>query len=295
MSSLSGSRFFVFTVLNLVLFLLALVPAAMTPVSTQSGDATLCVIVISHDDGTFITGANILLTQPEGDTLRAGVSDVNGFNEFSGISPGTYEIHISYIGFAAQRETITLEADETRIHKTELAASVAELDELVVGVRRGAARRETGMQTITSVDLDRIPTAGRGGDLTVYLQTLPGVVTSGDRGGEMYIRGGTPAQNLMHVDNMPVVKPFHISNLFSAFPQDIISNVDMFAGGFGAEFTGATSSVVDDKLRQGNMRNVQSKAAISPYMFSFLAEGPIARDKTSRVKTLQTEFQLPSA
>ncbi|MEX0770838.1 MAG: carboxypeptidase regulatory-like domain-containing protein [Balneolaceae bacterium] len=249
--------------------------------NAQPTDATLRVIVISEDEGTPVTGANILLTIPEGDTLRAGVSDIDGFYEFSGIPPGNYQIHISYIGFETQRETITLEESETRIHRSELVTSVSELDELVIGVIRGAVRREAGMQTITSVDLDRIPTPGPGGDLTVYLQTLPGVVTSGDRGGEMYIRGGTPAQNLMLVDKMPVIKPFHISNLFSAFPQEIISSVDMYAGGFGAEYASATSSVLDVSLRQGNMRNFQSQAAVSPYMSSFQAEGPLTTDKAS--------------
>ena len=117
--------------------------------------------------------------------------------------------------------------------------------------------------------------------MSVYLQTLPGVVTSGDRGGELFIRGGTPAQrNLILVDKMPIVKPFHISNLFSAFPQSVISNVDLYAGGFGAEYVGATSSVMDVSLRQ-KYEKISKSVASSPYIISAIAEGPIEMNQQS--------------
>lgn len=107
------------------------------------------------------------------------------------------------------------------------------------------------------------------------------MVTSGDRGGELFIRGGTPAQNLILVDNIPVIKPFHISNLFSAFPQETISSAELYAGGFGAEYAGATSAVLDVNLRQGNMRRFEGSAAASPYMLSMRLEGPLKRDEQS--------------
>ncbi len=247
----------------------------------QTNESTLRLVVISEDDGIPVIGANIILTGPQGDTLHTGVTNVDGFKEFSDIEPLTYQIRISYIGYETLLETLTLQPGETRIFRPALRTATAELEEVVVGVSRGAVRREAGMQTISAEDLDLVPAPGPGGDLSAYLQTLPSVVTTGDRGGELFIRGGTPAQNLILVDNMPIVKPFHISNLFSAFPQDFISSVDMYAGGFGAEYTGATSSVLDVNLRQGNMRRFKSKAAISPYLGLFQIEGPLKRDEQS--------------
>ena len=255
--------------------------AFFTLAQVQPDNATLRVLVISEDYGTPVVGATIFLSFPDGDTLRAGATDIYGFHEFSRLRPAAYRVHISYIGYETRRETLTLGEGETRILQTALVAATEELDEVLVQVARGVTRREAGRQTITSVDLQRIPTPGPGGDLTTYLQTLPAVVMTGDRGGELFIRGGTPIQNLVLVDNMPVIKPFHIFNFFSAFPQEIISSVDLYAGGFGAEYSGATSSVLDVSLRQGNMRRFGSQAAASPYMVSLLAEGPLATDRQS--------------
>lgn len=244
-------------------------------------EATLRVIVTSEEDGNPVLGANMILKSPDEDTLHVGTSDTDGFNEFSNIKAKEYRLAISYIGYQTHREQVSLEPGETRVLNTTLSVSTEMLDEVQIRVAGGAARREAGRQTITAEELGRIPTPGPGGDLTMYLQTQPGVVTTGDRGGELHIRGGTPAQNLILVDNMPIIKPFHISNLFSAFPQATINSVDIYAGGFGAEYIGATSSVLDVTLRPGNMREYQSQVASSPYLLSFQAEGPLRQDDQS--------------
>ena len=261
-----------------ILFLVQLI--LHLPVGAQDL-STLRVLVISEQDGTPVVGATILLTEPDADSLYVGVTNADGFHEFSNVTPMRYRIHISYIGFETHRELLTLEPGATRVYRPELKRGSEELGELTVRARGGAVRREAGRQTITAELISRVPSPGPGGDLVSYLQTQPGVVSGGDRGGELFIRGGTPPQNLFLVDNLPVIKPFHISNLFSAFPQELISRVDFYAGGFGAEYTGATSAVMDVNLRQGNMRRFETRAAVSPYMLSFLAEGPVKPDEQS--------------
>lgn len=249
----------------------------------QPGNSTLRVLVISEQEGTPVAGATVLLTGPEADTLHVGVTDADGFQEFTGITPRIYQIHISFIGYETHREHISLEPGEMRVYRPELVRGTAELDELTVRAQGGAVRREAGRQTITAEQISRVPSPGTGGDLITYLQTQPGVVSSGDRGGELFIRGGTPPQNLITIDKIPVIKPFHISNLFSAFPQELINQADFYAGGFGPEYMGATSAVMDVSLRQGSMRGFESRISASPYMVSILAEGPLRRDEQSLV------------
>lgn len=264
-----------------VLTALLLVAAAGLWNPVQSQNATLRVIVLSVEEGTPVAGATVLISVPRGDTLYAAATNANGFAEFQGLPPRPYEIHIRFIGYRNRIEEISLSRGEIRVFNVEIQQSASQLDELVIGADRSPIQREAGMQVITSTDISRVPTIGPGGDLTTYLQNLPGVVTTGDRGGELYIRGGTPIQNMVLVDKMPVIKPFHISNLFSAFPQEIISQVDMYAGGFGPEYTGVTSSILDVSLRQGNMRAHEVKTAASPYITTLQAEGPVVRDKQS--------------
>ncbi len=243
---------------------------------------TFRVIAISEEDGNPVIGANAILYRLNGDMYRAGATDADGLFEFRNINPGTYNLVVSSIGFESHEAEVVLDPGDVRLYRVELPTATSDLGEVIVsGQRSGAVQRVAGKQSISVTDIQLIPAPGPGGDLSVYLQTLPGVVTSGDRGGELFIRGGTPAQNLILVDKMPIIKPFHISNLFSAFPQSVISNVDLYAGGFGAEYEGATSSVMDVSLRQGNMRKFESQVAASPYIISALAEGPIKQDQQS--------------
>lgn len=270
------SSFPFFGWISLITLLILLCP----PLASAQQDATLRVVVTSDEDGRVVPGANLILASPVGDTLQAGATDHQGYHEFAAVSPGEYILEVSYIGHETYRETVNLEAGR-HVRRVELAVSAEELDEVLIEAERRIALRQAGLQTADATDLERIPTPGPGGDLATYLQSIPGVVTGGDRGGEFHVRGGTPSQNLVLVDNIPILKPFHISNLFSAFPEATIQNVEMYAGGFGAEYLGATSSIIDVGLRPGNMREVQASAALSPYLVSVHAEGPIETDEQS--------------
>jgi hypothetical protein len=250
-------------------------------VAAQPAGATLRVIVTSADDGRILEGANVVLAAVQSDAQYAGATNPNGFLELSDVPPATYRLTVSFIGFETHEETLTLEPEERRLLEVALALQEQTLDEVRVEAERGAARREAGLQTVRAADLTRVPTPGPSGDLASYLQTLPGVVSAGDRGGQLYIRGGTPSQNLVLVDNMPVIKPFHISSLYSAFPEDIVRSVDFYAGGFSAKYMGGLSSVLDVNLRRGNMEQFAGSAAISPFIASARVEGPIERGRQS--------------
>ena len=89
---------------------------------------------------------------------------------------------------------------------------------------------KAGLQTVRAAGIRRIPAPDAGGDLASWLQSLPGVVALGDRGGQLFVRGGTPAQNLVLVDGLPVWQPFHIVGFFSAFPHDLVSTGDFMRG-----------------------------------------------------------------
>lgn len=242
--------------------------------------SNLRVIVHSDEDNNPVIGANIILTA-EADTLHTGVTNRDGYHMFRGIEARDYTISVSYIGYRTYQEEIELEGGETRNYRLSLEVEPEELEELVIEVAGGTARRTAGRQRISTAEISRVPSPGPGGDLASYLQTMPGVVTAGDRGGEFHFRGGTPAQNKILVDGIPVVKPFHISNLFSAFPERSVESVDLFAGGFSAEYLGATSSVLDVNLRPGNMQEFSGEAAISPYLTTAQLEGPLEEGRQS--------------
>lgn len=112
-------------------------------------------------------------------------------------------------------------------------------------------------------------------DLVRALQVLPGVVTTGDQGGQLYIRGGSPIQNLVKLDGMILYNPFHSIGFFSVFDTDILSKADVYTAGFGAQYGGRTSSVMDIRTRTANREKVAGKLTSSTYMTKALVEVPI--------------------
>ncbi len=244
------------------------------------------VIVISGDDGNPIVGANVLLFNGEtddnfDDLFDAGATDSDGRYEFERIEPGNYTLRISYVGHETLIENLQIADGDRIVRRITLRFASSEFDEVVVTERRQISTGDVGVISISAEEINRIPSLVAGGDLSSYLQTVPGVVTAGDRGGDLYIRGGNPSQNLVLVDNMQIFKPFHISNLYSAFPGNMVQTVDLYAGGFAAEYSGATSAIIDVTLRNGNMRHHQSSVTVSPYLTSAQYEGPLKKDRQS--------------
>lgn len=264
---------------NAILWFLVLFWIAPAPSFAQS-TTTLRVLVNSGEDGGPLIGANVFLLEPESrEIVKSGATDNDGFIEFRGIDAGEYLLQATYIGFKDYLETITVGEKDIRVERINMAVEVAALDEFVVEAERLVTTGEVGMRKISRRDISRIPSPVFGGDLGSYLQTVPGVITSGDRGGELYIRGGTPSQNKVLVDNLPVVKPFHIFNLFSAFPKQAIQSVDLYAGGFGAQFNDATSAIIDVNLSPGNFKEFSGSGAVSPYIASVDIEGPVGSNE----------------
>lgn len=237
-------------------------------------------IVTATNDGRPLSNANVVLREMNDRLFQATTTDVDGYYELEGIPAGRYQFRVSFVGFETHRDTV--EVSPERIQKNvSLRPNREEMEEITVEARRSTTARQAGLQTVDAANVARVPTPSPGGDLAAYLRTLPSVTSTSDRGGQLYVRGGTPSQNLVRVDGLSIVNPFHISGLYSAFPQEVIKTIDVYAGGFGAEYAGALSSVIDVTLRDGNMKEYEGSASVSPFLASAFVEGPITRGRDS--------------
>ena len=138
---------------------------------------------------------------------------------------------------------------------------------------------KTSVVNVTPKVITKIPTMGGQADLAQYLQVIPGVIFTGDQGGQLYIRGGSPIQNKVLLDGMVVYNPFHSIGLFSVFDTDIIRNAEIYTGGFGAEYGGRISSVMDITTRDGNKKRLSGKLNASTFGSKIMLEGPLKRAK----------------
>ncbi len=263
-------------------FVLALAAPMLT--AAQVPNVTLRGFVVDAETGQPLRGANVVVQQVEADPSPTGVAaGNNGFFRLSGLSPGRYTLNVSFVGYQTRRDTLQLSGEEPRVTRTvELRAAEQTLDNVVVTRKgEGATTQEAGRQQIAPEDLARVPTPSVSGDLAGYLQSMPGIVSVGDQGGQLFIRGGTPDQNLILMDKMQVFRPFHVVGFYSTFPQELISDAEIYAGGFPAQYSGRLSSVIDVQMRGGNREHLEAAVTASPLMTGLRAEGPLTDDGVS--------------
>ena len=256
--------------------------AAFCAASVQAQSAVLRGFITDEGDGQPLQGVNVVLTD-DGEAFLGAASDRDGLYAISGIAPGRYYLSASYVGFETYRDTLELAAGEIRPYNFALSSGL-ETEELIVEAEReneGAAGITAGLQTVRARDIALVPAPDLSGDLASYLATLPGVVSSGDQGGQLFIRGGEPTQNQVLLDGILIYQPFHLIGFYSAIPSAILNVSDVYAGGFGARYGGRMSSVIDISSRNGNKRRFSGEFSAAPFISAGLLEGPLIQDKVS--------------
>ena len=251
---------------------LALFPVAEVLAQT----ATLSGIVTDSTTGEPLELANIRLSE-ETTFLRGTTTNRDGLYLMPRIPPGRYTVVVSSIGYARSAHTLTLDSGEIRTLNIALSPDEVFLDEVLIQAEgeSDAASVTAGQQTIQPEEIELIPSPSLSADLATYLATVPGFVATGDRGGQLFVRGGEPSQNLVLLDGMILHQPFHVLGFYSAFPSDIISQTDLYAGGFGSKYGGRISSVLDVRSRNGNSKRFVGAVALSPFLGSARIEGPL--------------------
>jgi len=210
------------------------------------------------------------------------ISDVNGFFSIPKLTPGEYTITIIHPIFNRIDTLITLagKASFVQINFNLFKSLLTkELETVTISAENKQKTSEVGISVIKldKKGLERIPSMGAENDIIGAFSVTPGVVTTGDQGGQMYVRGGTPIQNKILLDGMTIYTPFHSIGFFSVFETELIKNVDVYTGGFDAKYGGRISSIMDISYRDGNRKKFGGKISLSPFLGKIVLEGPIGR------------------
>jgi len=249
--------------------------------SANAQEATVRGFITDAEDGQPLQGVNVVLIDLAGE-LRGSVTDDDGFFIVVRLQPGQYTFRASYIGYATVVDTLILEPEDTQRRQIRLQPSTELGGEVIVSAEReGGATVAAGLQTVRPRDIELVPTTDVSGDLVSYLATMPGVVSIGDRGGQVFIRGGEPSHNLSLLDGMYVYQPFHILGFYSAFSSDILRNADIHAGAFSSKYSGRMSSVIDVHTRNGNSQQMRRTISLAPFVSMGLLEGPLKKGSMS--------------
>ncbi|HHH52076.1 MAG TPA: TonB-dependent receptor [Bacteroidetes bacterium] len=209
------------------------------------------------------------------------LTDLDGFFNITNIEEGKYVLQISYLGYKPLKENIEIKDARVVYKKILLIPEGIKLQAVDITAHKERRKSETQISKlqISQKQLESLPSIGGEPDIIQYLQLVPGIISTGDQGGQLYIRGGSPVQNKITLDGLTIINPFHSIGSFSVFETEAIQNVDVLTGGFNAEYGGRISAIVDIKTKDGNKKNFGGNIGINPFVGKILLEGPIVKFK----------------
>ncbi|PCJ81752.1 MAG: hypothetical protein COA49_04400 [Bacteroidetes bacterium] len=213
--------------------------------------------------------------------ISVGVAaNIYGFYSLT-LPAGKHVIMARYIGYEPQR----FEVDLTNSVKMEInLVAGTTLDEAVVTGDAFNKIEDVVQMSKMEIPIDqvkRLPAIGGEVDLLKVLQLLPGVQSGGEGTSGLYVRGGSPDQNLMLLDGVPLYSVNHLFGFFSVFNADAVKSMSITKGGYPARFGGRLSSILEINMKDGHMKEYHADATISIIASKLTVEGPIVKDKAS--------------
>lgn len=241
----------------------------------ESGEGAAYVKVVLNKEGA-----------PEDAPVIGATTDLEGFFSIPKLSKGTYTLSVRSMDHEEVTDKIEVREQDILSVRYELKkrADVKDLEGVNVYAedRSKKTNVEMSVNKLDKKGLERLPSFGAENDVMSAMSVTPGVVTTGDQGGQMYVRGGTPIQNKILLDGMTIYNPFHSIGFFSVMETELIKSADIYTGGFSAEYGGRIASIMDVTYRDGNMKEFGGKASVSPFMGKLVLEGPLFKPKDEK-------------
>jgi hypothetical protein len=257
-----------------IFFFYGLVLAEEAPDRTQ---VAVSGYIRDSATGEMLIGASVAIRS----TGRGTLSNAYGYYSLR-IPPGTHIMAFSYLGYKMEEKTVTAMRD------TIMNISLDPLD-LMIGevVVRGESfndnllKPQMGVTRLDIRNIRQIPAFMGEVDVIKAIQLLPGVQATSEGGSGFSVRGGSPDQNLILLDEATVYNPSHLMGFFSVFNNDAVKSVELSKGDIPAEYGGRLSSVVDVRMNDGNMTGFHGQGGIGTISSRLMLEGPIQKDKSS--------------
>ena len=197
------------------------------------------------------------------------------------LDQGAVELQVSYVGYTQQTRTLDLKENLSLNFMLETNTT---LDEVVVEGTRATVSARSPQMSVVELPVQQIksiPTLFGEADVLKAIQLLPGVQNGSEGSAGMYVRGGGPDENLLLLDGVPVYNVNHMMGFFSVFNPDALKNVTLYKGSFPAHFGGRLSSVVDIRMKEGDMQQYHGNVSVGLISSKLNVEGPILKDKLS--------------
>ena len=254
--------------------------------TSMAQDVTLRGVIYDASNGEAIPYEKVRLLREDSSTVSGAITTVTGAFSIPKIAKGNYILKVENAFYETQTRNVSVVKStgimnfEFNLKKKE---SIQEIEEVKVSADDKRKKNEVLISELklSKKDLERIPSIGAENDIIGAFSVTPGVTTTGDQGGQLYVRGGTPIQNKILLDGMTIYSPFHSIGFFSVFETELIQSTKIITGGFDAQYGGRISSVMDISYRDGNRKEFGGKVSVSPFMAKTVLEGPLTKPKDS--------------
>lgn len=237
---------------------------------------TISGYVSDSENGELLIGANIY----EKNLLKGTTANLYGFYSLT-LEQDSIELIFSYTGYQAIKKVFYLDANiEIDVELT----SINELGEVEIVASESSSIQDRTQMSSIELNMSKVkslPVLMGERDVLKTVQLLPGVQSGSEGTSGIYVRGGGPDQNLILLDGVPVYNVSHLFGFFSVFNPDAIRNVELIKGGFPARYGGRLSSVLDIRMKEGNMNKITGEGSVGLVASKLTLEGPIKKGKTS--------------
>ena len=211
--------------------------------------------------------------------------DINTFSNSYGFYSITYPasdsitVMYSYMGFSI--DTVVL-ASRSQISFNKVMNTTQLLQTVqIVSEKKSVETAQMSTHNITAMEIKSMPMLFGEKDLFKTLTLMPGVSSGTEGTSGIFVRGGSPDQNLIILDEATVYNANHLMSFFSIFNGDAIKSAELIKGGFPARYGGRLSSVIDVKMKEGNKETYHGEGGVGLISGHFMAEGPIVKNKSS--------------
>jgi ferric enterobactin receptor len=215
-------------------------------------------------------------------TSTGTATNVDGHFVLVGVPTDSLTLRVSYIGFESNLVGVMAGTSNVPGLQVELSSSLDSFEEVTVVAEQYSIMRTAEAVSQVSVSPRDLAVLPHIGDTDIFrsLQLLPGISGTNEAASGLFVRGGTPDQNLVLLDGMTMYHVDHFFGFFSAFNADAIKDVQVYKGGYPAQFGGRTSSVVELTGKSGNTNKPHVGVGLNMLNASAVAEVPIG-DKGS--------------
>lgn len=240
-------------------------------------DLTVSGYMRDADSGEELLYANVSVVG----TTNGVTTNLYGFYSIS-MPPGNYTLQYTYLGYETQQFEIELNKEQTL--DVELGTAAKMLEEVVVTAKQKDENITSTEVSVVSLDvkeIKKIPVIFGEQDILKTIQLLPGVSSSSEGGSGFFVRGGDGDENLILLDEAPVYNASHLLGFFSVFNGDALKDVKLYKGGIPAQYGGRASSVMDIRMKNGNMKSWEASGGVGLISSRLTVEGPLQKDKGS--------------